>query len=295
MLAMKRALLWGVAGIALLVATYTAFDRATRVYLVRDGVVQPQLARTPDRAVLLVTKMRMGQQTNALLRRLHLGIWSLIFARPDTEYAGAMLVQIGPKDISTSSLPYGMWRAVAHNEHLVFDSYDFSPGATRASARKCLELTSSGAAPCSRDLEKATSFEKQAETRSEVDLDSDPAKPHWQVEYLDAKTSSTEARFNFNVAGTPIAIRRQIHSSLRDDSGEFDEDSAPYFFSEEIHISGIADHASTDFVPSDWRTVNAQEYAALFPSIEAQHSSWKLWFLENAALVTFALIFSSPT
>jgi len=29
----------------------------------------------------------------------------------------------------------------------------------------------------------------------------------------------------------------------------------------------------------------------LFPSIEAPRSSWKLWFLENVALVTFALVF----
>lgn len=288
---MKRVLLWIVAAIALLVAAYTALDHTTRVYLVREGVVQPQLARTPDRAVLVVTKMRMGQQTNALLRRLHLGIWSLILAHPDTEYSGAMLILIGPKEFSTYSLPHGMWRAVAHNEHLILESFDFSRGATRASARNCLELISTGTVPCDHELEKATSLEKHAETRSEVDLDSDPARPHWQVEYLDAKTSSTEARFNLNVAGTPIVIRRQIHSSLRDDSGEFDDDSAPYFFSEEIHISGAAGQTSADFVASDWRTVDAQEYAALFPSIPAPRSSWKLWLLENIALVTFALVF----
>jgi hypothetical protein len=262
---MTRFVAWSTLFVLLVVILYTAIDRSTRVYLVREGFAEPQLARTSTRAVLLLPKMRMGAQSNALLKRLHLGIWSLILSQPDTEYSAATLVEIGPRRIVTSTLPRGTWRAVTHEDHLVFDSFNFTGDKDFSYSRTCLEYAAGGTAPCTERLKQATSSEQTRRERSELNLDIDAAKPTWDVEYLSAKTISNDARFNFTVSGTPIVIHRQLRSTLHNESGEFDEDQLPFFRDEKIDISGIPGAAPAVFETSPWRKVDAQQYAAMFP------------------------------
>lgn len=287
---MKRFLIWGTACILLLIVGYAVLDRSTRVYQVREGIAQPQLARTSDTAVLLLPKLRMGVQTNVLLRRLDLGFWSLLFSHLQTEYSGATVVEIRPTQLTSSSLPAGMWRAVGHEDALVLDSIEFGLGTRSSYKRTCLQYTANGNVPCNDRLQDATNpVAHETRQRPEVDLDLKDSNPHWIVEYLDAKTGSADARFNLTVGETPIVIRRQMRSSIHDESGEFDEDDLPFFRDERIEISGLANKPPLVFVPQGVRTVSAEEYAALFPS-SRQESSWREFAVQNATIVVVLLV-----